>query len=269
MKITRRDLLVLCGAGLSGASPLIGLFSGCSRSVHAGLTSREREMLSRKRSTLPIVQWNPRNRENPGNPGNTGSVLRRKARSSLSLSMGWKKRIDAIMRATLKESGGVGLAAPQVDISRRVALVQLQSRGKPILICLDPEIVRYSKETIDDYEACLSVQGYGGLVRRSETVVVVYYDLYGKKKMITSKGWEARIFQHEIDHLEGKLYLDRLIGDLLPIDEMRKRRELRKSRSSHHREKFLIANRIRSVSVSADPIDPSTTALGEGWTCYL
>lgn len=264
--LSRRDWLIFCGAGLSGASSLVGLVSGCSRSLHTGVTSRERAVLLKERQTLPIVQWNPRD---PRDPRNTDSVLRKKARSSLALSMQWKKRIDEMMRATLRESGGVGLAAPQVDISRRVALVQLQSGEKPILICLDPEIVRYSKETIDDYEACLSIKGYGGLVRRSAEVDVVYYDLQGKKKTIASKGWEARIFQHELDHLVGKLYLDRLIGDLLPIDEMRRRRNLRKRRTSNNLESSSIGLRIRAGYEAADPIFPSATASGEGWICYL
>jgi peptide deformylase len=159
------------------------------------------------------------------------------------------------MRATLTESGGVGLAAPQVAVSRRFVLVELQEKRDQkektekkvktkdrdeadrsdesnetsvVLACLDPRIVTRSKEQVDGYEACLSIDGYGGLVRRAKWVEVSYTDLQGRKKTRRATDWEARIFQHEIDHLDGILYVDRLVGDLLPIEEMRRRREKRR-----------------------------------------
>lgn len=129
------------------------------------------------------------------------------------------------MRETLERSGGVGLAAPQVGFARRVCLVQLQRPGKPVLLCVDPAFSWRSASQVDGYEACLSVQGVGGLVRRSQAVDVVYYDVRGRRQRLRSTGWEARIFQHEMDHLDGVLYTDRLVGPLLPLDEVRRRRK--------------------------------------------
>ncbi len=219
MELGRRQWLMLCGGGLGG------FFAGCYRKARNGrtpekgaLTPTERKIIFETDPPLEIVGWDPKSPE-------PRSVLRKKASPAMDLPSNARFRLEHAMRETLSDSGGVGLAAPQVNVSRRMIHVQLQTGEKPVLVCLDPEITERSKETVDGYEACLSIEGYGGLVRRAETVEVAYRDLHGKKKSMVSKGWEARIFQHEIDHLEGVLYLDRLVGELLPIEEMRRRRE--------------------------------------------
>ena len=227
--VSRREWLALVGAtgvgwGLSGG--LAGGLTGCSTTTRPALTLREASLLKTKAGPLPIVQWNPKNPD-------PHSVLRRRAKSARSLDVQHRKLIDRRMRATLTSSGGVGLAAPQVGLSRRQVLVEYQRSGKPVGVFLDPQITRRSKKTVDGYEACLSIKGYGGLVRRAQWVELTYYDLAGKKKRYRSEGWEARIIQHELDHLAGKLYVDRLVGKLLPIEEMRRRRRQEKQKGAH------------------------------------
>jgi peptide deformylase len=74
---------------------------------------------------------------------------------------------------------------------------------------VNPEIARHSKETVEGNEACLSLPGYFGEVDRYESVTVKGFNREGKAIKIKAKGWLARIFQHEIDHINGKLYIDR------------------------------------------------------------
>ncbi|MBI4700198.1 MAG: peptide deformylase [Deltaproteobacteria bacterium] len=134
------------------------------------------------------------------------------------------------MRATLEETGGVGLAAPQVGVSRRVVLVRLGTRpagqGTHVEIFVNPTIDWSSDETDDDYEACLSIDAVGGLVRRPRRVRLSFDAPDGdRRRTIALDDWDARIVQHELDHLEGVLFVDRLLGALLPLDEMRRRRD--------------------------------------------
>jgi peptide deformylase len=77
-----------------------------------------------------------------------------------------------------------------------------------LYIVANPEIIKVSKEIVEGVEACLSIPGYVGKVDRYESVVIKGQDRRGKELRIKAHGWLARVFQHEIDHLEGKLYID-------------------------------------------------------------
>jgi len=177
------------------------------------------------------------------------SVLRHEAISARRLARSFLVRLDAKMRDVLALSAGVGLAAPQVGLCRRVILVQLQRPGKPVLTLVDPVIQRASGPRVQGYEACLSVDGVGGRVGRAQAVQVSYYDVHGRQRFLSSTGWEARIVQHEVDHLEGVLYLDRLTGPLLTIEEMRRRR--RQERARHHAE---LPGGARRLAWSGEPL---------------
>ena len=136
--------------------------------------------------------------------------------------------VDAL-RAELDRQGGVGLAAPQVGVSRRVVLVKLNTRPKGevrVEALVNPAIEWASPETDLDYEACLSVEGGGGLVRRHVRIALSWDPVGGGPRMRRElSGWDARIAQHEVDHLDGVLFIDKLEGPLLPMDEMRKLRD--------------------------------------------
>jgi peptide deformylase len=153
---------------------------------------------------LPIVQL-----DNP--------ILRKKAVKVTSFDKKFQTLVDDMIE-TLIAAPGVGLAAPQVAVSQRLIVVRLQddeeSRkefGKDAgmtYVVANPKIIKTSKTKVDGVEACLSIPGYYGEVERYESVVVTGQDRHGKDQRIKANGWLARVFQHEIDHLDGRLYID-------------------------------------------------------------
>jgi len=203
--------------GAVGAAGLGMLVHGCAPRVLAP-TRKDSELLAVHEGPLLIVQWRP-DRPDPD------SVLRREAVDAAQLRRWYLAALDDAMRRTLADAGGVGLAAPQVGISSRVILVQHRDERGDVVVCVDPVILERSDAEVEGWEACLSIRGVGGRVSRAREVRVAYHDLGGERRVVDSRDREARIFQHEIDHLHGVLYLDRLTGPLLPIEEMRRRRD--------------------------------------------
>ena len=105
---------------------------------------------------------------------------------------------------------GVGIAAPQVGVSRRLIAVQrFDKPGEPFEFYLNPEIVESSAETAPGREGCLSIPGLAGTVVRAQRIVLRYRDERFAEKTETIDGFTAVIFQHETDHLDGSLYTDR------------------------------------------------------------
>lgn len=118
------------------------------------------------------------------------------------------------MFETLRDAPGVGLAGPQVGESLRVVVVEYNEdedeNAKPKqFVLVNPEIIETSAETVTDVEGCLSLPGLAGEVERFEAVTVRAQNKFGKKIKVRVDGWLARIFQHEIDHLNGILYIDK------------------------------------------------------------
>ena len=119
---------------------------------------------------------------------------------------------------TMGAADGVGLAAPQVAHGLRVILVQLrddeESREKfgedagKLYIVVNPKIIRRSEEMVTDVEGCLSLPGLLGDVERHESIEVTGQDRHGTPQRLAAEGWLARVIQHEIDHLDGILYID-------------------------------------------------------------
>jgi peptide deformylase len=140
-------------------------------------------------------------------------VLRKKARKVTDFGPETQELIDDMVE-TMRVAPGVGLAAPQVDVSQRVVVVEYgddedEEAPKKLFTLVNPEIIRYSPETILGNEGCLSVLGFQGEVERSLEVTVKALNRREKPVKIKAKDWLARIFQHEIDHLDGVLFVDR------------------------------------------------------------
>jgi len=140
-------------------------------------------------------------------------VLRRKARKVNDFNSDLQQLIDDMVE-TMREAPGVGLAAPQVDVLQRVIVVEFGDEDdeevpSKLYTIVNPEIKRASTTTEVGIEGCLSIPGFVGDVERSLEVVVKGKNRYGKPTSIKAKGWLARIFQHEIDHLDGVLFIDR------------------------------------------------------------
>ncbi len=118
------------------------------------------------------------------------------------------------MLETMRNANGVGLAAPQVGVLQRLFVVELpedEENNQPpeTYVVFNPEIVKGRGEQIG-YEGCLSIPGYIGEVARHEQISVKGLDEKGRPLRLKVEGYLARIFQHEIDHLDGILYTDRL-----------------------------------------------------------
>jgi len=117
------------------------------------------------------------------------------------------------MVETMHAKHGVGLAAPQIGVSRRLIVVQMPDdedypRPGELFVLCNPEIAKASHDVEVDQEGCLSVVGYVGHVERAGWVVVRGQDQHGRKTQVKAHGFLARAFQHEIDHLNGVLYVD-------------------------------------------------------------
>jgi len=113
------------------------------------------------------------------------------------------------MKETLHAVQGVGLAAPQVGVLRRIAIVEF---GDKYYELINPRILKSSGEAIGE-EGCLSVPGVRGKVKRPETITVMYVDRAGKRHREEITGILARVFCHEIDHLDGVLFVDKMIEE--------------------------------------------------------
>ncbi|MDH5728191.1 MAG: peptide deformylase, partial [Gammaproteobacteria bacterium] len=111
--------------------------------------------------------------------------------------------------------GAVGIAAPQLGISQRVVIVDVSSRKKikhhGHLVLINPEITQWDG-LVTGREGCLSVPDYTGNVVRAECIHLSAFDIYGEQQQFEMQGFEARAVQHELDHLDGLLFLDRLVS---------------------------------------------------------
>jgi peptide deformylase len=158
----------------------------------------------------------------PPNP-----TLRRNAQKVRAFSPDLQTLIDDMIE-TMRAAPGVGLAAPQVDISQRVIVVEYadppedpEATPKPpkLYAVINPEITRTSDETVLGNEACLSLPGFMGEVERYDWVTLKGQDRNGNDFKLKPKGFLARIFQHEIDHLNGVLFIDRAT-EVWRVEEM-------------------------------------------------
>ncbi len=140
-------------------------------------------------------------------------VLRKKARKVTDFGSELQSLIDNMVE-TMRQAPGVGLAAPQVNVQSRVIVVEFgdeedDDAPKKLYALVNPEIIRASTETEKGVEGCLSIPDFIGEVERASAVTIKGQNRRGQPVRIKADGWLARIFQHEIDHLEGVLFTDR------------------------------------------------------------
>jgi len=136
------------------------------------------------------------------------------------------RRLIGDMLDTMRDAPGVGLAAPQVGLPLQLAMIEdreellnalpaeeLAERERipvPFHVIINPEITALEHEKVDFYEGCLSLAGFSAVVPRARKVRVAYLNEHAEPRSIQASGWYARILQHEIDHLHGTLYIDRM-----------------------------------------------------------
>ena len=140
-------------------------------------------------------------------------TLRQKARKVTSFGSDLQTLIDDMVE-TMRLAPGVGLAAPQVNVSSRVIVVEFNENEDEeippkLYVVVNPEITRFSSEDEIGTEGCLSIPRIVGDVERPITVTIKGLNRRGQPQKIKASGWLARIFQHEVDHLDGVLFVDR------------------------------------------------------------
>ena len=154
------------------------------------------------------------------------AVLRRKAHAVTKFDKGLQTVIDDMIE-TMRAAPGVGLAAPQIGLAERIIVIEYFEREedeenedapRKVWAVLNPEIVKSSEEKVLGIEGCLSVPGLVGEVERHAAIQVKGLNRHGKPTKIKAEGWLARIFQHEIDHLNGVIFTDRATRVWQPQD---------------------------------------------------
>jgi peptide deformylase len=174
--------------------------------------------------TLEIVQ--------AGDP-----VLRKQSRplTNEEINSPSTQRLIELMRDTMRDAPGVGLAAPQIGQSIQLAVIEdraeylndlpaeelaeRQRSAIPFHAIINPKLSFLDDSTAEFFEGCLSVEGYGAIVDRALNVRVDCLNERGEAVTINARGWYARILQHEIDHLNGTLYVDRMKSRTLTTTE--------------------------------------------------
>jgi len=142
-------------------------------------------------------------------------VLKQKAKRVTTIDRSIKKLISNMIETLHAEPGRAGLAAPQIGVPLRVIVIGLPEEEDIVLI--NPQIARRRGERMID-EGCLSVPGYFGQIKRAESITVKGRDQNGKEIRIKAEGLLAQALEHEIDHLNGVLYLDHLES----VEQLRK-----------------------------------------------
>ena len=163
-------------------------------------------------------------------------VLRRKAKAVTQFDKNLQTVIDDMVE-TMREAPGVGLAAPQIGLSERLIVVEYyeheedeekeneEEAPKKVWAVLNPEIVKASEEKVMGIEGCLSIPNLVGEVERHAEIQIKGLNRHGKPMKLKAKGWLARIFQHEIDHLNGVLFPDRATRVWQPPQEIEEEKE--------------------------------------------
>ena len=135
------------------------------------------------------------------------SVLRQRAKRVREIDNSIQRLVDDLLE-TMHHASGVGLAAPQVGVPLRVAVIQLSEEDEP-LVLVNPQVVKRSGER-EVEEGCLSIPGYRGEIKRSVSITVKGRDRKGKEVRVKGTELLAQALEHEIDHLNGVLYVDHL-----------------------------------------------------------
>ena len=136
-------------------------------------------------------------------------ILRRKGKKVARIDQYVQRLIDDMIE-TMRAASGVGLAAPQIGVSLRIAVIEIPGANE-VIVLINPEIIKKQGERLV-HEGCLSIPGYQGEVKRSVWVKVKAQDRHGRDIRLKGEDILAQALEHEIDHLNGILYVDRLEG---------------------------------------------------------
>lgn len=161
-------------------------------------------------------------------------LLRKPSRRVRRVDEGMQELIDTMIE-TMREANGIGLAAVQIGVPERVVVIEVPTRDEEseeetqepteseFYVLINPQVVRASHEVEEAIEGCLSIPGWVGEVERHRTVVVDAVDEQGREVRVEAEGLLARVLQHEIDHCQGILFIDRIEDPekIWPVEEGR------------------------------------------------
>jgi peptide deformylase len=151
-------------------------------------------------------------------------VLRQPAKRIATVDDGIRKLIIEMLQ-TMYSADGIGLAAPQVGINKQLLVIdcELENPAAPPLVLINPAIVSYGKTLCKDQEGCLSIPGVYLDVERPDAIEVSYKDEHGKPRKLKTDSLLARVIQHEMDHLNGVLFVDRVDNELALTAELKEK----------------------------------------------
>lgn len=166
-------------------------------------------------SILPIVQLDHHEF------GKKDTSLRIISQEVVDFGDSFQKIVDDLIETMKHHKIAIGLAAPQVGISLKVSVINLnENKEEPTLIIVNPKILSTSGKKDKKKESCMSLPHYRGEVERKHKINISYQDRFGKVNQLETEGFLARVLSHEIDHLDGILYIDKMesLNGLEPVD---------------------------------------------------
>jgi len=166
-------------------------------------------------SVLPIIQINKNEFDKKNIP------IRMKAEEVRDFGDIFQKNVDDLIETLKYHDIAIGLSAPQVGIMQRVSVINLnENKIEPTLVFVNPKIISSSGKKDKKKESCMSIPHYRGEVERRNKISITYQNRFGEKETLDAEGFLARVIIHEIDHLNGILYIDRMksLADLESVD---------------------------------------------------
>ena len=155
-------------------------------------------------------------------------VLQQKAKPVTDFDESLEKLV-ADMAETMYEAPGVGLAAPQVGVPLQLAVIDITRKDEEneLIVLANPRIIKGEGQQVDE-EGCLSVEDYSSNVKRFEKIWVEAQDIKGNPLNFEAEGFFARVIQHELDHLDGKLFIDRISALKRELYKKKRKKQLRR-----------------------------------------
>lgn len=150
-------------------------------------------------------------------------VLRQSAKRVAKVDDSLRQLVREMLQ-TMYSANGIGLAAPQVAVNKQLIVIDCEpdKPENPPVVLINPKITKYSKDVCDFEEGCLSIPGVYLEVNRPETIEVAFKDETGKPRKMKASGLLSRVIQHEMDHLNGVLFVDRVQNSLALTEELQK-----------------------------------------------
>jgi len=149
------------------------------------------------------------------------TILREPSQEVNDFSEDFQEIVDSLIETMKSHKIAIGLSAPQVGIPLKLSVINLnENKAEPTLVIVNPKIISVSGKKDKKKESCMSLPHYRGEVERRHKISILFQDRHGASHKLSAEGFLARVIAHEIDHLEGILYINRMknLSELEPVD---------------------------------------------------